>query len=325
LDAAASAANSDVAAAGFDLEAVRVTTLAEAARLYYAVRAAQRRIAVLDEAAMAQGDLAALAKSRARAGLIPESDALRAEGLAASSRASASVLRGDLAGSVAALALIVGRTAPSVGPELEASVDLPAAPTPLMGAPADLLDGRPDIRRDLARLQSADAGAAARARDRLPRLTLSATGGYSAVTTTALFTPGAQVMGLGGTLAGPVFDFGRRKSVAQQAQALADERSANLQATVLSAIREVERDAAALGGHREELLAREVEVQRNRTVVTLLRQRYLAGLENFTGVLEAERAVLASTDAQILARQAEIDAALALWKSLGGLTSNDTK
>ena len=320
------AADSDAAAAAFDLQALRVTARAETARLYYAVRTTQLRIAVLDDAAAAQNDLAGLAKSRARAGLVPESDALRAEGLAASSRAAASVLRGDLADSIAALALIVGRTASSVAPELvpgpPLGADLPPAPAPLLGAPAGLLISRPDVGRDLARLQAADARAAARARDRLPRLTLSASGGYSAAAAAALFTPGAQVFSLGAALVEPIIDFGRRAAVQQQAEALADERAAVLQATVLTAVREVERDAAALGSHRQELEARTVEVQRNRSVSALLRRRYLAGLEDFTGVLDAERTAFTSTDSRILARQAEIYAALALWKSVGGLTDD---
>jgi NodT family efflux transporter outer membrane factor (OMF) lipoprotein len=314
----ARAARLDVAAADFDLRALRVTTRAETARLYYAVRTTQLRIAVLDRAAAAQSELASLARSRAEAGLVPESDALRAEGLAASSRATASVLRGDLADSISALALIMGRTSRSVSSDVTGGGALPSAPTPLLGAPADLLSSRPDVRRDLKRLQAADSRAAARARDRLPRLTLSATGGYSATTTAALFTPDAQVFSLGANLAGPVIDFGRRKSVSQQANALADERAANLQSTVLTAVREVERDAALLNSHRTELEARAVQVQRDSEVAILLKRRYLAGLVDFTSTLDADRTALASADAQILAEQAEINSAILLWKSIGG-------
>ncbi|WP_407061921.1 hypothetical protein, partial [Brucella gallinifaecis] len=61
-----------MAAAALDLQALRITTRAETARLYYAARATQLRIEVLDHAADAQSDLAQLAASRARAGLVPE-------------------------------------------------------------------------------------------------------------------------------------------------------------------------------------------------------------------------------------------------------------
>ncbi len=318
LRAEARAARGDVAAAALDLQALRITTRAETARLYYAARATQLRIEVLDHAADAQSDLAQLAASRARAGLVPETDALRARGLAASSRAAAAALRADLADTIAALALILGRTAASVGPELDTRLDLPRARSPLLGAPADLLTRRPDVRRDLARLEAADARAAARARDRLPRLTLSATGGYSAAATATLFTPGAQVLGIGAALAGPVVDFGRRKAVARQAEAIADERAANLRATVLTAVREVERDAAALSSTNLQLEARAEEIADNRAVAASLRRRYLAGLDDFTAALDAERVALASADAEILARRAQIDAALSLWKSVGG-------
>jgi outer membrane protein, multidrug efflux system len=188
----------------------------------------------------------------------------------------------------------------------------------LLGAPADVLSRRPDVRRDIARLEAADARTSARVRDRLPRLTLTATAGTSALSAGALFSPSATVLSAAGGLIAPIIDFGRRKALVDQAAAQADERAAILQTTVLTAIREIERDAAAVNERGTENAQRLIELNRNRTAQLLLRSRYTAGLQDFSGVLDAERQAVASAESELSARAAALNATLSLWKSLGG-------
>lgn len=66
------------------------------------------------------------------------------------------------------------------------------------------------------------------------------------------------------------------------------------------------------------LAARSRQAAKSREAEGLLRQRYLAGLQDVTSVLQAECDQLSSADAEILARQSMLEATLALGKSLGG-------
>jgi len=308
----------DADAAAMDAEAIRISVIAETARLYFAVRALQLRLEVVSRSAVAQVQLATLVRSRVEAGLVAEIDAIQAEALAASSQSRASDLRAQLADNVAALALIVGRTAIEVEGRVKKPATLPEVASPLIGSPSDLLSSRYDIRREIALLAASDARTAARVRDRLPRLTLTAAAGTSASTTGSLFTPEAGTFSVIGTLAGPVLDFGRRQSEADRARAVADERAAILQTTVLTAIREIERDASAVNELEARLLFAQAEAAQNRTAEQLLRARYFAGLESLSRVLDAERLALASAETELLVRESKIASSLSLWKSLGG-------
>lgn len=318
LDAEARAGTLDAEAAALDVEAIRISVTAETGRLYFAVRSLQLRFDVVNKSAAAQVELATLVRTRAASGLVPEVDAVQADALAASSQARASDLRAQLADTVAALALVVGSTAAEISSFVAASATLPDVASPLLGSPADLLSQRYDIRREIALLAAADARTAARVRDRLPRLTLLASAGSSAMTTGSLFTPESGVFQVAAAAAGPVFDFGRRQAEADRALAIADERAAILQTTVLTAIREIERDAAAINELSRRLQSVEAEAALNRTAEQLLQTRYIAGLESFSRVLDAERQALASAETELIVREAKLAAALSLWKSLGG-------
>jgi len=319
LGAEARAQARNAEAAALDATAIRVTVLAETGRLYFGLRALQLRLEIVTRSAAAQADLAGLARARAAAGLVAEIDAIQADGLARSAEARAADLRAQIADTVAALALIVGRTAVEIAPAVSGPATLPEGVSPLLGSPGDVLQHRYDVRRDIARLEAADAQTAARVRDRLPRLTLTATAGSSATAIGSLFTPGANLFSVVGALAAPAIDFGRRKALADQARAVADERAAIVQTTVLTAIREIERDAAAVRERGLQARLTTAELERNRTAQTLLRQRYLAGIEGFSRVLDAERQALVSADAAVTVSAAKLDATLSLWKSLGGL------
>lgn len=318
LNQEAQAGAYDVDAAALDAEAIRISVMAETGRLYFAVRSLQLRIEVVRRAAAGQVELAALARSRASAGLISEIDAMQADALAASSQARVADLRAQLADNLAALALVVGRTAGEMQQVVSSTPILPDGASPLIGSPADLLEDRYDVRREIALLAAADARSAARVRDRLPRLTLSATAGASAVSTGSLFTPEAGVFSVAGALVAPVFDFGRRKADTEQARAVADERSVILETTVLTAIREIERDAATVTELEIRLEHVATEASRNRTAEQLLRARYLAGLESLSRVIDAEREALASAERELTVREAKLASILSLWKSLGG-------
>jgi NodT family efflux transporter outer membrane factor (OMF) lipoprotein len=318
LDQEARAGALDAEAAAMDAEAIRISVLAETGRLYFAVRSLQLRLEVVGRSAVTQGELARLVRSRARSGLVPEIDAIQADALAAASQARAHDLRAQLADTVAALALVAGRTAGDIDEAVAAPAALPDVASPLLGSPADLLSRRYDIRRDIALLASADARTAARLRDRLPRLTLTAVAGSSAMTTGSLFTAEAGIFSVVGAVAGPVLDFGRRQAAADRALAEADERAAILQTTVLTAIREIERDASAVNQLGMRLQFVETEAARNRTAEQLLNARYIAGLESLSRVLDANRQALASAETELIVREAQLASALSLWKSLGG-------
>lgn len=320
LSAEARAAFADARAANADLSAVRLAIAGDVARGYVALRAAEARLALAARSTAAQGQLARLAGSRARAGLESEFDPARADALAAQTDAATRDLAAQREMALGSLAVLVGATPAEIAGELaEGAGALPALPRPVAAnLPATLLSSRPDVARDLARLAAADDRTAARVRDRLPRLALAASAGATATNVGDLLDPASQVYSLVAELVAPVLDFGRRRAAVDQARGVADERAAELRGTLLLAVREVEDALAESRERREQALTLCTALERQRRAVRLARSRYTSGLEDLTSALNAERTALQIEEAVIDARSAELQSLVALWRATGG-------
>ncbi len=90
------------------------------------------------------------------------------------------------------------------------------------------------------------------------------------------------------------------------------------QKAILTALEEVEN---ALSAHGRELRRQEslrASVAANRRALELATERYTSGLENFLGVLDAQRSVYAAEDQLVQSERNVAVALIALYKALGG-------
>ena len=184
--------------------------------------------------------------------------------------------------------------------------------------PSAMLQRRPDIRSAEAALIAATAQIGVAEANRLPSLNLSSFLGTAAASTSDLFSDVARTWGVGASVMGPLFDFGRSQSGVESAEALAEQAEAQYRLTVLTAFNEV-RDALYSYDFSKRRLAAIDEqleaVARTRELAVLM---YDQGQVSQLERLDAERNLLSARLAQADARREQLAATATLFKALGG-------
>jgi NodT family efflux transporter outer membrane factor (OMF) lipoprotein len=318
LKASERAASARVDAANANAAAVRTALIAEIAGALVDWRTNHARQTALLQDLDAAERLAELAGKREDAGLAPGFDRVRAEAAASQSRSRLAALGNERAQIVGRLVSLTGQQPVLISQILVEEHDemgLPAAPTTM---PSTLLTARPDIRAAAAELAAADADLAATARQRFPRLTLSAALGLLAFDFSELFDDGSEVYSAGGGIAAPLLDFGRIQAQIDGAAAGKKAAFAAYRGAVFNALGEAESayGLVAAADAQADAAAREnAELER---AASLAETRYRAGLADFLTVLEARRAADASGERAAAAIGQARRARVILWQALGG-------
>jgi NodT family efflux transporter outer membrane factor (OMF) lipoprotein len=312
------AAAQRLSAASFDAAAVRLTLITDVARNYYAARSASTRVAIAQDTVESARSTLAVAGKRARSGLVPGIDRIRAEALVAETQAALPPLAGERAARVAALAQLTGLAPAEIAPLIQPALVPRPIETPASGVPSNLLLRRPDIAAALTRVAAADEDTAAAIAERYPRLSITGTIGLVASALPRLLTGDALGIIAGPQIAGPLFDGGRSRARVEQARARTLEVTAGYRSTVLRAFAEVETSLAAVEARRRQRAALEAQIAAAQEALEVARIQYRTGLTDFLGVLEAERGLNRVRD-QIAAVDGEAaDAEVALFRALGG-------
>jgi NodT family efflux transporter outer membrane factor (OMF) lipoprotein len=211
------AATLDAEAAASDYQFARHALAAAVANGWFLAIAARERVEI-DQRSIAQRErVERSTQNRFDVGDAPGGDVDIASGQSAAARALLELDRGAERLSLLSLETLVGRY-PSG--ELEASADLPPlTEPPPVGLPSELLERRPDVvaarlavRAAYERVEAAEAA-------RLPRLTLTASGGRANTELDNLLDPENAIWSLGAGLLAPLFDGGRLRAEADAARA----------------------------------------------------------------------------------------------------------
>ncbi len=298
---------------------VLVTLTGDVATTYTTIRTFEERLAFARENVALQTEALGIARLRLRDGVATELDVEEATVLLNNTRALVPELENGLRQSKNALAVLLGLTPPAVEALLDGPGAIPSPPTDVaLGAPADLLRRRPDIRAAelQAAAQSAQIGVAQA--DLYPMFTLSGAVGLQASDAADLFTGQSFVNVVNPGFAWNIFNYGRIKNNVRVQDARLQELLTNYQNTVLTAYQEVE-DAAVgfvLAQRQAAFLAESVAAGERAARIALL--QYKDGTADYTRVLNTQSALARSQD-RLVATQGQVLANLiALYKALGG-------
>lgn len=149
-----------------------------------------------------------------------------------------------------------------------------------------------------------------------PRLTL--TGSAAASAGRAADWLHAPVATLLAGLAGPIFDGGRLAAQHDAAQARREELLANYHKAIVAAFTDVELALDASASLEEQARAQDEALVQARAALALAESRYRSGAETMLALLDAQRVVTAAQDAQVQIRLARLQAAVSLYRALGG-------
>ena len=219
-------AAADLQAAASDVAAARATLIAEVARNYVDLRAAQARASALDGVVALRKQTRELGEVRLRLNLASPSDLDKVDAELAQAQAEAAEPAQAIAQTQAALSVLLAEQQP--GADLLAPGAQPLLKNVTFAqTPADLLRTRPEIRKaELDVLRAAGDLGIARA-DLWPKLAL---GGFVTSSTRMvgdIDRPNKAIAGFGPAIQIPIFDWGMRRDVV-------DAREAGLQVAVLA-------------------------------------------------------------------------------------------
>lgn len=290
---ALAAASADLAQTEENYYGAQVSLAADVALAYVTLRSAEAQLEVALHSLETRSETAQLAQWREQAGTGNALDTQQSLATLELARASIPAWQLTITQTRNHLALLSGRTPGSLDPLLAPPRDVPVAPAALAtGIPADLLRQRPDVRAAERGLEAAFARTEAARRQRLPSLTLNGSIGVEALTAGRLFNPASTVINLLAGLTAPIFDAGRiGQSIAIQRE-LEKQSLHTYEATVLTALGEVENALVAVQRNTErlEILARATAAARE--AATLASLQYQAGQVDILSSLDAQRTLL---------------------------------
>ncbi|MEO5346283.1 MAG: efflux transporter outer membrane subunit [Magnetococcus sp. YQC-9] len=186
------------------------------------------------------------------------------------------------------------------------------------GVPSDLLTRRPDIRRAEAELVAARADLNAARAALFPAFELTGERGYASKGLSELITPGNLLWKFGAAVTVNLFDHGKQRGAIEVAESGQQAAVAAYQKAILSALKDVEDNLAAIHWLAEQEKAQQQAEEASREVLRLAEVRYRAGAADFMIVLDAQRSLLQIQDELPQTRQARLNAAIGLFKALGG-------
>jgi multidrug efflux system outer membrane protein len=300
----------------FDREATLIAVRSDVARAYVQRATLARRIALLDRNIEQAGELERIIRLRVDAGETSRVDL----GLQTIQVRELETDRHRLAEALdrtrTSLALLLGEESPrfDLAPaSLDALVTPEIAPIP----PAAIVH-RPDIQAAEARIAAAGGDVDAARAAFYPRLRLTGSALGQAAT---LSGPLGSTFAIGADLLAPIFNRGRLRGNLEFAGGRQAESVALYRQTLLGAMVEVENALGAIARTRSrEALLRQI-VEEARLTARLARLQFMEGDADLQRLFDAEQRLVRAEDAHALTRQERLEAAIDLYRAMGGRTA----
>jgi NodT family efflux transporter outer membrane factor (OMF) lipoprotein len=217
------------------------------------------------------------------------------------------------------VAVLTGMVPGGVHALLAETGPIPVVPSSVaVGVPAETLRQRPDIRRAERNLAAQTARIGVATADLYPRFRLTGSIGLESLKSSELFKSASQAWSIGPGVSWNVFDAGAIRQNIEVQSAIQEQYLLVYEASVLGALEEVENGLTA---YAEEQLRRErlaAAADAARQAVTLSSQEYLAGLVDFTTVLDAQRSMLSFEEQLAISEGTVTSDLIRLYKALGG-------
>ncbi|MGK0361229.1 MAG: NodT family efflux transporter outer membrane factor (OMF) lipoprotein [Bradymonadia bacterium] len=315
ISSATQAAESDVKAAQYDVQALGVTLIASTADIWFMLAEQNALRALLAEQRTLNETLLELLQLRFANGLATRADVLLQQEQLERIDSQVPLVESRARVLTHQLAMLMG--VPASNFSVDAPADLPELATlPSLGVPSEALKQRPDVRAAMARIDAADHRIGVAVAARYPAFRLSASAGLQSFEVGDLLDD--WVWSIAGNLIAPIFDGGRLKAEQKIAEAELKVQLAELSKVMLTAIREVE-DALVQERQQREHLARiDTRVKLLQSFVEDTQARSLEGVIDYLPVINAVGAVQAAQQAQLSARRQLISHRIQLHRALGG-------
>lgn len=297
-------------------EAVVLTLVSDVVTGYLGLLQLDQQLALMRERVANREAVWRLLENKAAGGAIAAAQVETARAVFEEAQAELPLKEYDIAQAEHQLSFLVGRNPGPIarGKRFEALVP-PGIPA---GLPSDLLQQRPDIRRAEQDLVAANARIGVAKAQYFPTLSLTGGAGYASTELRNFGQLTSNFWSYGPLIAGAIFDGGRIAGNVREAEARQRELVLAYQRAIQAAFREVN---DALAKHR--LLGERITIQQRQIAAAteaarLARKRFDGGYTSYQEVLDAEALTLQSQITNVLARGNQLDALIAVFRTMGG-------
>ena len=299
-----------------DYRAMRMTLVAEVAEAYFSLLALDNELDIVRQTMRTREESLRMAKLRFEGGLTSETVYQQAKVEYATASSLIPSLEQRITSARNALTLLMGEYPDPYLKRGRFALNDALPDSLKVGVPSSILQRRPDLRASEHRLKAAMADVGVTYANRFPSFRINFTPGWENNEFSNFFkSPFTYIIG---AVAGPVFDFGRRKHRYQASIAAYDQARLDYEKTVMTAFTEVNTAMTAYQSVRQNRALKNDLLLAAAKYVQLAEVQYRGGTLNYLDVLDAQRRYF---DAQIGVNAAIRDEFLSiinLYKALGG-------
>ena len=313
------ASRADAQAAAAARDSVKITVAAETTRAYAQICALGEQLGVARQSLAVAEREAEINRQRRAAGAGTEFDVVRAEQLAAQTRAAIPPLEGQRRAALFQLTALLGRTPARLATEADGCVAPPRLKAPLpVGDGASLLKRRPDVRLADRRLAAATARIGVATADLYPRISLTGLYGGAAPHLGDLVTASGLTWGVGPEINWSFPNMAGPRARIRAAKAEAAARLAGFDSTVLQSLKETEQSLATYGAELDHRKALGEASERAQRTVDMARGQLANGAASTLDMLVSEQTLIAANAAAAASDAALAQDQIAVFKALGG-------
>lgn len=304
------AAKAALAAAGYDRDALALTTASDVAQNYFSLLALRERIGFATDSLKASEQVLTLLETRLRVGTVGLLEVSQQRSAVAQAQANVASLNEQAATFKNALAILAG-TAPQDFTVSGTSVDSVAMPEVPLNPPATLLERRPDLRVAEENLIAANADIGAARAAFFPATSLSAGLVQS-------FNPALTGLNLGAAALAPIFSGGANAGALQTANARQRELAANYRQAVLISFQDASNALATLESANIRHSSQTTAAESADTALRLAQAQLQAGTIDLPTLLNTQTTQLSARDAATQAVADALNARVELIRAMGG-------
>lgn len=311
------AAAASLQSSRFDRETVALTVTSGVASTYLQIMTLKDRIALARQNLENAQSVERVVESKTRNGAVSGLDLAQQQSQVSAQQAAIPPLELQEKQATNALALLLGRNPEQLkltGTGLKGLT----LPTVGAGLPSGLLTRRPDIQKAEADLTSANANLLAARAAMLPTIDLSANLSLEALATNFAFAGAGAAYSAAASLLQPIFDAGQLRSQKDVAAGKQLELVQTYHSTILTALSDVENALASIDSLKTQQQWQEAQVAQAGTAFAIAQSQYRSGSSELLPVLDAQRTVFQAEDSRLTILLSQLQAAVSLYKALGG-------
>ena len=311
------AARADLSAQEASQRAVLLTLVSDVASGYLQLLQLDEERSIAARTLASRQEVLKLAQRRFDQGVISELDVRQFEAQVAVAASALAVSERDRAQREHQLSVLLGQ-APTAVPRGGSLVQAVSALKVPDSIPASLVARRPDVQQAERGYAAATARIGAAQAARLPTFSITGSYGSQATGTSNLFDSSREVYQLQGAISVPIFTGGLLSNQAGAARARAEQARAQYEQTVLVALGEAGDALVGVRTAHDITAAQQTQALALRRALELAERRYISGVASYVEVLDAQRSLFDAELSLSRARLQELDAAVELYRSIGG-------